>query len=958
MLIYSVLSAGATDFYFSSSSGNDVTGNGTQATPYATLTKAQSVMNSTAVANDRFFFKRGETFPGSLTVNKAGVDILTYGIGTPPLFSGWTTLSQANVNWTTVATNIYEITVTGGLSAQLLMCTVNGAFQHQGRTPNYNPVTDFGGGWYRTENHEADSALMDLSGTPKVALPSVTNWTGAQIVVRTYDYVIDTAQILTHKVSGTGSRLSFSSAKIYNTGVDAGAIPNGYGFFIQQDPRTLDQQGEWYYNHTATTKKFRIYLTSAPSNYTIRIPTVDRGIVVGSGVDGVIIDGIRFEGYNRDGVALQRLASGNGANNTLIQNCEFQWLRSAVFHDDGDCDGTSVIGCSARDISFVAFYGRNTGNFTVRESSGRHIGLWPGMGSWGIGYMFSWTTKNGGNFSRNYVDSVGWAGIRGNGSFMNIDSNVIKNYAMILNDVSGVYIGNTDTYFSNRTVRHNVIINGYGNVKGTPQENTAPQNIAWRAYGIYPDDFANNIEISHNVVTGIRDAAFLFHNNWNLNVHDNLFIGGGRQVGFISQYTIDTTKQTNNPTKYRLREMTFKNNILIAKNRDEYVFKMWNWHDSSNYRMMDEDSAAALTVNLNDNWNDNIYARPVNQDSITFNGNWFYRRTGWNGTQKNFNYKNSQWVAAWGHDTRTTGSPKLFNSNDYDPDDPASDTIFHQYINESFTTDMVFALPRTLMDMRGGIHFAGEQYTLKPLEGVMFLAHTATKPTDNTGNPTQFAGYRFYYKGNIKLYKNIRTGRILYRPLPYVPQNLFAYSEQVDNAIWDKPTGLTVTANAGAAPDASTTAELIEETAGVTSAKNIRQTVAVIKDSVYTLSLYVKANGRNYVQLSMSATGGGFLGTAFADFDLSTGAVSLQGASLMDADITALADGWYRASITAKAVATVATGTPFFLPVNSATAPRLTSYAGESGKGFYAWGLQFNTGLIKPYTKTVAAAIP
>ena len=60
------------------------------------------------------------------------------------------------------------------------------------------------------------------------------------------------------KKVGTGNFLVSSTSHLGYDGT------NNYGFFIQNDSRTLDTAGEWYYN--LSTKKIRIYSSISPTN--------------------------------------------------------------------------------------------------------------------------------------------------------------------------------------------------------------------------------------------------------------------------------------------------------------------------------------------------------------------------------------------------------------------------------------------------------------------------------------------------------------------------------------------------------------------------------------------------------------------------------------------------------------------------------------------------------------------
>ena len=88
------------------------------------------------------------------------------------------------------------------------------------------------------------------------------------------------------------------------------------------------------------------------------------------------------------------------------------------------------------------------------------------------------------------------------------------------------------------------------------------------------------------------------------------------------------------------------------------------------------------------------------------------------------------------------------------------------------------------------------------------------------------------------------TGKIV-----YAPANLVTYSEQFDNAAWIKYEG-TVTANATTAPDGTTTADaFIESTTATTDHRLTFAGASAAVGQNLTLSVYAKANGRNFIAL-------------------------------------------------------------------------------------------------------------
>lgn len=173
------------------------------------------------------------------------------------------------------------------------------------------------------------------------------------------------------------------------------------------------------------------------------------------------------------------------------------------------------------------------------------------------------------------------------------------------------------------------------------------------------------------------------------------------------------------------------------------------------------------------------------------------------------------------------------------------------------------------------------------------------------------------------------TGRIT-----YAPNNLLTNSESFEASAWNK-SGATVTANSTAAPDETTTADALVEDA-TTGLHLTQQSFAFVSGVSYTVSVYVKAGIRTWVQMllpsaAFTASQGGF-------FDLTgAGALGTTNGTPTARTITALANGWYRISVTATAT-TSASGN---VAIVAASANGTTSYAGSNGStAVLLWGAQ------------------
>ena len=228
------ITANATTYYVSNS-GSDSNNGTSTTTPWKSLTKVNSFAGSLK-AGDNVLFNRGETFYGSITITKSGssgapITLGAYGSGANPVITGFTTVST----WTNLGSNIWESSsAVSGLST-CNMVVINGVNTAMGRYPNT--------GYLTFQSHSGSASITSSSLNA-----GTTNWTGAEVVIKKNRGIIDRSLI----TSASGSTIN------YTTGSNNAAI-DGFGFFIQNDARTLDRQNEWYYN--PSTKKIRIYST-------------------------------------------------------------------------------------------------------------------------------------------------------------------------------------------------------------------------------------------------------------------------------------------------------------------------------------------------------------------------------------------------------------------------------------------------------------------------------------------------------------------------------------------------------------------------------------------------------------------------------------------------------------------------------------------------------------------------
>lgn len=180
-------------------------------------------------------------------------------------------------------------------------------------------------------------------------------------------------------------------------------------------------------------------------------------------------------------------------------------------------------------------------------------------------------------------------------------------------------------------------------------------------------------------------------------------------------------------------------------------------------------------------------------------------------------------------------------------------------------------------------------------------------------------------------------------PIEPTRTNLFTRSAEFDHADWTK-TAMTVSADAGTAPDGTATADKLVESA-TTAVHVLSRSMSVVSGLPYATSFHVKAAGRLFARMELAT--GGWSSNPRCNFNLTDGLVaSSAGTALFQ--IQALADDWFRIAIIATATATASAAVSLILGTQS--------YAGDGTSGLLAWGAQCEVGaFVSSYIPTGAA---
>jgi len=175
--------------------------------------------------------------------------------------------------------------------------------------------------------------------------------------------------------------------------------------------------------------------------------------------------------------------------------------------------------------------------------------------------------------------------------------------------------------------------------------------------------------------------------------------------------------------------------------------------------------------------------------------------------------------------------------------------------------------------------------------------------------------------------------------------NLLTYSEQFDNAYWNK-INTTVTPNVINAPNGSLTADKLVESSTNTT-HGFYQIAPVFSAGVtYTASIYAKAGERTWLWLT-----GANDGNLGAWFNLATGEVGTRQYLNLGATITPEGDGWYRCSITFAPIK----ASPYIGAYITLADVSMAAYLGDGVSGLYIIGAMANTGALADYVQTTTA---
>ncbi|GAB3702717.1 hypothetical protein GCM10027592_32410 [Spirosoma flavus] len=580
--------------YYVASNGNDANDGRSANSPFLSLSKINSL---SLRGGDKVLLRRGDTFRGTLLIKQSGssgapITVDAYGSGNKPILSG----SMPITGWTSVGTNLWQASCPS-CGSRVTGVYSNGSPLPLGRYPNINTSNK---GYLTVQSHSGKTQLTSQQGLS-------TNWTGGEVVVRPQKWILDRAAI----TGQNGNTLTLSNSSNYD-------LSDGFGYFIQQHPATLDQPGEWYYN--ANAKTMQLYSPTNPNGQLITATTNDEAVRIENAsyitIQNVVITQARVTNLYV-----------NNASSLTLSDDEFTNAGEDAIRMDGSGSNITIQNSLIYKVNNNGCVIGGYQNLTFRNNTIRNVGLSPGRGRSGDGQSVGMMSKTTANtlIENNVVDSIGYVGID---FWINttIQRNTISNFCLAKSDGGGLYTRNGNKVaMPGINILSNIVFNGIGAPEGTPSDAYSGAN------GIYLDDCTQSATLQGNTVFNCTGLGFYLHSTSGINLTGNTSYNNGEGQLLLS----------SNHGMCLPRFNQIQQNIFVSKPVNQLVAR----YES------DQDDLGSYGT-----FNNNYYARPFN-DVATIGA---VRKSGTSIVGNNLSL--SEWQSRFQLDLASKASPFVYKS--------------------------------------------------------------------------------------------------------------------------------------------------------------------------------------------------------------------------------------------------------------------------------------------------------
>lgn len=594
------LSVNATDYYIASN-GSDNNNGTSQSSPWRSLDKLNAYFSNIR-PGDRIFLRRGDTFYGSINITKVGtagspITIGAFGSGEKPVVTGFT-----NVNsWNNLGGNIWESSTAVSSLSSLKTVVINGLNTPMGRYPNGDNSYPYMPNFLKFESHSGNTSISSSS-------LGGGNWTGADIVIRQEQWTINKGRVT-----------SQSGNTLYYTGISQ-EPKNTFGLYIQNDPKTLDVQNEWYYN--PSTRKIRIYSSSSPSN--VQVTSIENLLVSDLGYPAnayINVDNISFIGANNNGIYF------NGTGRSSISNCRVSYTGDVALSLTG-MSNLTIENNLITDCGSSAIEHGNGSNLTIVENTILRAGLVSVIKPNDYNGVAVTLVAPNSLVQYNVIDSSGHSGISFRGANIQVRNNFINHSNMHRGDGGGIYTAHENE--PGKVIDGNIILNSMGNPRGSDDN-------SYYAFGIYIDEFGHDLTISNNTIANSSASGLFLHSTQNVTVNNNTFYANG-SPGF-SNANIFIQGNSGGRFDSHVRGQIVTENIFFAKRKNQYCLK---YYCSDNTNRVE-------TFGILDN---NYYAKPIEPSTAI---------QSWQNSNNITSMSVAQWKPFSGKDGNSKEAPKTIS---------------------------------------------------------------------------------------------------------------------------------------------------------------------------------------------------------------------------------------------------------------------------------------------------------
>jgi hypothetical protein len=489
-------------------------------------------------------FKKGEIF-NPFIISQSGatgspIVITSYGSGATPVISGFQTIS----GWTKEAPGIYSKIIRPQSAPNML--TIDGVQYVLGRYPNNTYLT-----------YESCSTNVSITDN---GLGTSTNWTGAELALVKNAYTLDRCTITNH----VGDVLTYTSL-----GTTRNATA-GKTYFIQNDLRTLDQYGEWYY--APGTGKLSVYFGAVnPATKITKVAVIDNLISNATGQDYITIDGLALEGSNSSAIKFT-----SGTDHCTFHNCSVSF---------SGFDGLTLSGTYAT-VNNVAITNCNAGgvvcngaNSIVENNTLTNIGAIAGQTNMIVSTIGITMNAASPVVQYNRITTTGYMGIYFTAGAVTgtIAHNFINYPCQVLFDSGGIYLGHDHP---GTVIEYNIVLNSGGNA-------------------IYLDEYCTGVTVQNNTCAGCLNGCGIYvHKGSGNTIINNVSYNNKYAIRFSNGY-ISADDPAHGVVANNLNNNIVTNNLFVAKLTTQFVCAYLTRF--SGYAA----SFATWTIN------NNVYARPV-----------------------------------------------------------------------------------------------------------------------------------------------------------------------------------------------------------------------------------------------------------------------------------------------------------------------------------------------------------